>query len=494
MKIDRDWLYDQYITQHLSVDTIIKTLNCGKTTVFRYLKLYNIPARTLLDARTCKNDKLTLLRDKDWLIEHYINQHKTPTQIGEELGCGRTTVMRYIEKFNITSRNVSEAKLGDSLPLLQNYDWLFDQYVTNKKTLENITKDLGCSSTVLVKYLDLHGIERRGVTEACIKNTNALVILNDKNTLSKKYNNSTTYKIANELGCHSTTVARYLNNHDIEINLGHTVSSHEHKIQNFLDEYNIEYRTSDRTLIKPLELDIYIPSCNIAIEVNGLYWHCEIYKDSKYHENKRIRCTEIGIRLIQLYEDDINDKWELIKRFLLNALGKTDDERVFARKCTINSEPNIRDCETLLNTFHIQGYASQNKALTLEYNSETVAVMLFKGNVLTRYATSKKVIGGFGKLLKASGFDEIVTFIDLDTFSGETYLKTGFIIDKYLKPDYKYIVNGKRVHKFNYRKSKFKNDPSLIYDVNKTEKEMASMNKLYRIYDSGKYRLIWNKS
>ena len=42
----------------------------------------------------------------------------------------------------------------------------------------------------------------------------------------------------------------------------------------------------------PLELDIYIPSHNLAIEFDGLYWHSEIHKPSNYHLNKTELCEE----------------------------------------------------------------------------------------------------------------------------------------------------------------------------------------------------------
>lgn len=64
-------------------------------------------------------------------------------------------------------------------------------------------------------------------------------------------------------------------------------------IQNFLDTNNILYIKNDRTKISPLELDFYIPSLNIAIECNGVWWHS--LKDQKYHINKFMKCKENGI-------------------------------------------------------------------------------------------------------------------------------------------------------------------------------------------------------
>lgn len=51
------------------------------------------------------------------------------------------------------------------------------------------------------------------------------------------------------------------------------------------------------------ELDIYIPSKQIAIEYNGTYWHSiESGTKTDFHLNKSIECRNNGIRLIHIYE------------------------------------------------------------------------------------------------------------------------------------------------------------------------------------------------
>lgn len=66
-------------------------------------------------------------------------------------------------------------------------------------------------------------------------------------------------------------------------------------LKNNLDIKNIIEH--DRTIIKPLELDIYLPEYKIAIEFNGLYYHSQISgnKDSNYHLNKTNLCQSQGI-------------------------------------------------------------------------------------------------------------------------------------------------------------------------------------------------------
>lgn len=395
---------------------------------------------------------------------------------------------------------LKKSKLIDTNPnaldMLLNQEWLVEEYITKDRSVIDISSELGVDYTTIFAYLNSHNIPLRKITRAHIKYSENGELIRNKQWLFDQYviQNKSSTEIADFLACTKTTILRYLKAHDIPRNTGRVVSSQERKIRTLLDSLGIFYISSDRTLIAPYELDIYIPSHNIAIEVNGLYWHSEFFKDTNYHAMKREMCSTAGIRLINLYEDTINFNFDIITRYLKNIFVIDGAEsRVFARKCKIVHEPSKKDCDWLLNTFHVQGTANSNRRIGLEYNGKLVAVMLFVGNILTRYATSVKVPGGFTKLLKSSGMNEITTFVDMDMFNGKTYFDAGFVIDEYLKPDYKYIVNGVRIHKFNYRKCRFRSDDNLIFDHNMTEHELAKSNKIYRIYDSGKYRLKYSR-
>lgn len=535
---DKDWLYEQYVTNNISALAISKLVGCSAVTVGEYIKKHNIQKRNIIESRVCASS-IVCLENKEWLYNEYIILNKSLKDIGDMLGVSISFVSKYIKHHNI-SKSYTEAfvKNNNSIELLSNKTWLYEQYIVNKLTIQNISDILCCSCSFVIKHLKQHDIEIKtnktynsNIKYDLLENTawlydryindnmsvmdiskiincsdatvisylkkfniireDKLLPLKDKDWLYKKYVecSHSTYSLADELNCCRTTISRWLNTHDIEIATNKPVSSLEHKVRGFLDDLDIKYIASDREQIKPLELDIFIPDKMIAIEINGLYWHSELYKSNDYHEQKRIKCADIGIRLISLYEDDLNERFDIIKRFLLNALGINNEERVFARKCSINYKPNKNMIKRFMDSYHIQGYAANNKAISLEYNNKIVAVMLFKGNVLTRYTTSKKVVGGFSKLLKSSGIDEIITFVDLDTFTGDAYFKVGFEIDSYLKPDYKYVVNSMRIHKFNFRLKKFREDPNLLYEEGLTEKQLAKLNNIPRIYDSGKYRL-----
>lgn len=77
-------------------------------------------------------------------------------------------------------------------------------------------------------------------------------------------------------------------------------SSLENFVCNILKDFNINYSSNIFGLINNKELDIYIPSKQIAIECNGIYSHSTKYKNTTYHIKKYNECDSKGIRLISL--------------------------------------------------------------------------------------------------------------------------------------------------------------------------------------------------
>ena len=262
--------------------------------------------------------------------------------------------------------------------------------------------------------------------------------------------------------------------------------------------------TSNRSVISPYELDIYIPELHIAIEFNGLYWHTEKQgKDKSYHYNKWKMCQEKGIQLITIWEDEWRDKKEIVKSMLAHKLGASKVGRVYARKTELVVLHDKQEVRTFLDAHHIQGFASGSCYLGLADKNagQLVAVSVWRKNkdvlYLDRYATSCTVVGGMGKMLKDAieygrdhNLQQIVTFSDHCISDGALYEKLGFTQDKELAPDYRYLTRGMRKHKFGYRLKKFRDDPNLVYQEGLTEKELAKLNGLERIWDCGKTRWV----
>lgn len=103
---------------------------------------------------------------------------------------------------------------------------------------------------------------------------------------------------------------------------GFNVSKLELGLQEFVKSLGYEIITNKKDIIKPYELDIYIPSLQKAIEFNGMYWHyyernpnC---KPKAYHAMKSNLCKDKNIRLLHIRED----LWRLKKENMKQAIIK----------------------------------------------------------------------------------------------------------------------------------------------------------------------------
>jgi hypothetical protein len=285
-----------------------------------------------------------------------------------------------------------------------------------------------------------------------------------------------------------------------------TISYSEKEIVDFIKSIcDYEIIENNRDIISPMELDIYIPSKKLAIEFDGIYWHNELYKDKNYHLNKTLACEEKGIDLIHVFEDDWRYNQNIMKSMIASRLG-VYQRKIFARKCEIK-EINKDSAKRFFNENHLQGFVKCDYYLSLLYNNQIVQCVAITekgwhdGNVeLTRMVTKLniQVIGGFSKLMK-SIYDKyhssITSYVFRAWFNGKGYLASGFKIVKENPPSYSYVLNGKRIHKSHFRKNKLKKmyecNELKYFNKNKTEHEIMLQNNIYRIYDCGTIKVVY---
>lgn len=248
------------------------------------------------------------------------------------------------------------------------------------------------------------------------------------------------------------------------------------------------------------EYDVVVPEARLAFEYNGLYWHSDKHKqETDYHLRKSQAAERAGYQLIHVWEDDWRDRQEIVKKMIARKMGVSDEPKLNARSLQV-TQLKAAEARLILDKNHIQGFASGSWYGALKDGSGVRAVMVMKLRKngdweLARFATSAIVRGGHSKLLKAfireQGPQKIITFADRGVSDGGLYKTCGFAVDGEIAPDYTYLFKGSRVHKFNFRKPRFRDDPDLMFEGGLTERELAEMNNLPRIYDAGKVRWVW---
>jgi hypothetical protein len=142
----------------------------------------------------------------------------------------------------------------------------------------------------------------------------------------------------------------------------------------------------------------------------------------------------------------------------------------------------------------------------LYYNNELVSIMVFDnmegryrmcegGWNLSRFCSKKNnnIIGGASRLL--SYFinkwkpKRIISYADMDWSDGGLYYALKFKLAKIIEPDYKYIINGKRVNKQKFTKSKLK---KMGFDTKLVESAITKNMGMEKIYNVGllKFELL----
>jgi hypothetical protein len=261
----------------------------------------------------------------------------------------------------------------------------------------------------------------------------------------------------------------------------------------------------DRITLNGKELDILIPSRNVAIEYNGLYWHSTANEriDKEFHLQKTVMCEAKGIRLIHVFSDEYAHKQEIVESRIKSILGKSNT-RIMARKCSI-ANLSSEEANNFIEENHLQGAnLGASFRIGLKYGEMLVACMTFgisrfnpREYELLRYCSTKdtNVIGGAGKLLacfeknKPAGIDTLVSYADRRWSNGGLYRALGFSLDSVSSPSYSYVTGNCQVreNRMKFQKAKLLKHGA---DPKKTEKLIMEENGYSRVYDCGNLKFV----
>jgi len=413
------------------------------------------------------------------------------SHLSQKAGCPDCTTEKrkktYVDVYGVNNPSQSDAiKEKKKQTCLKNYG------------VDNPQKSILIKNKTENTNLDRYGIKNPSQKHIIDK----LSLLKDKDYISELYNcnRKTSIEIANELGVCQRTILNYMINSGIDRN-SYTVSSHEIQLQNFLNENGIEFKFSDRKTIKPKELDIYIPKYNLAIELNGVYWHSldslnDTPENRKKHINKTQACINNNIELLQFNDIEWIYKQDIVKSMILNKCGLTKN-KIFARKCSIDI-PTKQEERDFFDKNHLQGFSNSSICYGLKYNNEFVCMISFRAPrynkefdyEIIRIASklNTNVIGGITKLfkhfLKNNINKTIITYADRRYSSGNVYKKLGFAFMRNSNIGYKWVKNNILYNRVQFQKHKLK-DKLEIFDESFSESQNMFLNGYRKLYDCG---------
>lgn len=449
--------------------------------------------------------------EKEELIELYSREGTTISSLAKMYNTSQPTVRKWLIDYDIPRKDHRQAsieanankgkRLTEAHEKLNDYDFCYNLYIEQKMSFREIGRYLGINEGIVRRYILLHKLDRD------IKVINQQIL--DK--ACDLYQDGKTYQMISDiLGISISKLSVLFNRSDINIRTANQyprkinkISSYERQIHQLLQDNNIKYHVSDRTILNGKELDIILPDYKLAVEVNGLLYHSEQYgKHRNYHLDKTLRCKEKGYQLYHLFEDDLNNKFDIIQSMLLSKVGIVT--KIMARKCKIVTLTK-NEKKLFLNSNHIQGNDRSTFCFGLQYQDKIVACMslLHYNNKweLSRFCNliNHSVIGGFSKLFNYSimklKIDQIISYSDNQWSSGNIYVSNNFEMLRVNKPSYSYYDGKtlKRIHRSNFKKSNFVNKYPLLELEGLTETQMADKVGLYRIWNCGTTTWIWNK-
>lgn len=285
------------------------------------------------------------------------------------------------------------------------------------------------------------------------------------------------------------------------------VSKNERYLLNYIESLinSKEIVENTRKVITPKELDIYIPSKNLAIEYDGLYWHSNT--EPNYHLDKTNLCNEKGIELLHIFESEWLLDQDIVKSIIKSKLG-IYDTKIYARKCIVKELDN-NTYKDFCNENHLQGYSVAKVRLGLYYNDELIQIMSFskpRFNKKYEYEMIREsskigyaIVGGKEKLFKSfiKNYNpkSIISYCDKRYFNGNSYLRLGFTQLDDSAPNYWYFkLNSLELHnRIEFQKHKLK-DMLDSYDETLSEYENMELNGYARIFDCGNKVFIWENN
>jgi DNA-directed RNA polymerase subunit RPC12/RpoP len=283
----------------------------------------------------------------------------------------------------------------------------------------------------------------------------------------------------------------------------YSMSKGEQEIASYLkDTYEVIQNT--RSLIGPYEVDIYIPEKRLAIEYNGVYWHSKnggAPKPDNYHQIKYILCKNVGVTLLQFFDDEWHNKKEICLSIINSKLG-IFNKVIGARKCSLKRVSPSTQRE-FLELNHIQGYSPSSIAYGLFYDKELIALGCFSKSrynkkyiyELLRFATKIgfRVQGGLSKIIAEFqnnySTSNLISYCDKRLFTGKSYESVGFKKIDESEPNYYYMHTSNykiRYSRIKFQKHKLKNLLE-VYDSKLSEWENMKINGYDKIYDAGMF-------
>ena len=304
------------------------------------------------------------MNEPDMIVEILTHNRMTVPQLGREIGISRDYLWNIIRRSKIQHivPRGDELKEIKKQELIKNYGVVnvfqleeikdrSKETMLNKYGVENISQSEKIKKQKKETTMKNYGVEvpifsdevKQRMIETNLKRYGTKFSLQNKKVINRRYRTNLkkygtkfpqqTQEVKDKI--FATNLKKYgvrsvLSLPENRTSEHYNRSKYEDQICFMLDDMKIKYTISDRSLLNPYEIDIYIEDLNIAIEFNGNYWHDKdnwkdsiikeevTYEECKEHY-KTVELAKQGITLYHIWEDEWNTIYNQ-KQYIKNII------------------------------------------------------------------------------------------------------------------------------------------------------------------------------
>jgi very-short-patch-repair endonuclease len=401
----------------------------------------------------------------------------------------------WIEKYQTTHPFLNQAvKEKIKKTNIQRYG---TEYPSQNKRIKEKTKETNRKKYGVENPSQVHEflLKRTNSFKKNYYNSETLDRLNDPLWLqTQQENKKSITEISEDLGVSNSNLGKYYKKYNIEI-VHHSETYQEKILKSFLNDHSINAVFRNRNIISPYEIDCFITDANLAIEINGVYWHSEKFnKDKFYHLNKTELCSSKNIELWHFWDFEFQEKQQLIFNKILAKLGMS--KKIGARTLELRYVNN-KDKKLFFKKNHLQNDTGSSINIGLYSSDQLLMCCSFLKSQynkkyhwkLVRLASEQTytIRGGAGKIINyfiknhMSDNEILISCCNRRFSSGDLYKKLNFELISREKPSYCY-VHGNKI--FN-TKAAWQKNLLKIHNPNLSKYENMKNNNFYRLWDCG---------
>lgn len=287
----------------------------------------------------------------------------------------------------------------------------------------------------------------------------------------------------------------HLNNHGCSKCQTVISKGHQELISNLPS--GIEIICNTRDIIKPYEIDIWIPTFKMGIEFHGYYWHGVNSRTwdnrsslrQKHYLKSKLAISN-GVKLVQVYDFEFDKRKELIMSMINHNLGLST--RFYARQCLVEFGTHSE----FYDANHLYGNRDSKYSVSLISGDQIVAAMSLSAHPKYQYEIMRYccragtvVVGGFSKCLaafiKRLSPKSIFSFSDRRFGAGGVYVKNEFMFAGTTKPSYRYVKHDMVLSRNKCQKKHLINILGQKFDESKSEVVNMINNGFTQVFDAG---------